>query len=264
MNQAELVQIVSKVIAALRAAAPKKRVLVLFGGASTGFVAGMEAIKQMVSNGHEVTVVLSYSARHIIGEDHVKQAGATRIILPDTWANAPALVRDADLVLVPTLSMNTAAHLAQGLMDSLLSTLVLGALMAGKPVIAICDGANPRGNGGKVFGAKPDAAVALQNKLLANLATLAEYGVELVHEPDFWLAVDCHLLGLGTVAPAETPDPAITNAPPPVLGLSGAFITQTDLAGLPAGSVVRLAVGTKLTPLARDTAARLRLTLLEK
>lgn len=262
MNQAELVEIVNKVIAALRAAAPKKQVLVLFCGAGAGFVAGMDAIKSMIADGHEVTVVLSSSAQHILGEDKVRQSGATRIILADTWANAPGLVKEADLVLVPTLSMNTAAHLALGMMDSLLNTLILGALLAGKPVVAVRDSADPLLNGGKVFGAKPGTAVALKNKFSANLNVLAEYGIELVTEPDFWLAVQRHLLGLGPAVQMELPGAAV--APAPVGSLSGAFITQTDLLGFPCGAVVQVAAGSKLTPLARDTATRLKLTLLEK
>lgn len=264
MNQAELVEIVTKVIAALRAAAPKKRVLVLFCGAGAGFVSGIDAIKSMIADGHEVTVVLSPSAQHILGEDNVRKSGATQVILPDTWANAPALVSGADLVLVPTLSMNTAAHLALGMMDSLLNTLILGALLAGKPVVAVRDSADPLLNGGKVFGAKPGVAMALRNKFSTNLNVLADYGIELVTEPDFWLVVQRYLLGIGPATQTQAELSHAVTLASPVGSLAGAFVTQADLLGFPNGAVVRLAAGSKLTPLARDTAARLKLTLLEK
>ncbi|HRE26967.1 MAG TPA: flavoprotein, partial [Anaerolineales bacterium] len=107
------------------ASAPSCRVLMLFSGASTGYVAGLKAIRMLSGAGHPLHVVLSASALHVIGEDNLRKAGATKLSNPDTWLDAPRTIRESDVVLVPTLSMNTAAHLALGLMDSLLTTLIL-------------------------------------------------------------------------------------------------------------------------------------------
>jgi hypothetical protein len=96
--------------------------------------------------------------------------------------NTPGLVRETDLVLVPTLSMNTAARLALGLMDSLFSTLVLGALLDNKPVIAVCDGADPYGNGGLIFSDTYTGSPALRQRMAGHLGTLIEYGIDLVRE----------------------------------------------------------------------------------
>ncbi|MFN8456168.1 MAG: flavoprotein [Anaerolineae bacterium] len=176
-----------------------RNVLMLFSGASTGFVVGMEAIKRLTCSQHTLTIVLTPSASHVITEAQVRKAGAGEIIGPNDWANAPELVRRSDVVLIPTLSMNLAARLALGLMDSLISTLVIGSLLAGKAVVAVKDGADPNGKAGLVFGAAAGAAPTLRATLEGHLTTLASYGVELVNEGDFLVTVERRLL-TGAVA----------------------------------------------------------------
>lgn len=252
-------KIVARVLALIsgeRVVIAPRHVLMLFSGASTGFVVGMEAIRRLSRSEHSLTVVLSPSAAQIITEAHVRKAGASAIIGPGQWADAPSLVREADLVLMPTLSMSTAARLALGLMDSLVATLALGALLAGKPVVAIRDGAEPGGRGGEIFGAVAGAAGPLHARLEANLAALASFGVELVREPDFLSTVERRLLGVGARSAAPlAPAPANVAAP------HAAFITESDLLGLAPGSTLRLAPGSRLTPQAQDTAVRLLLRL---
>lgn len=247
-----------------------RQVLMIFSGASTGFVVGTEAIRRLANSHHQLSVVLTPAATHVITEAHVRQAGASRVILPGEWVDAPGLVKASDLVLAPTMSMNLAARLALGLMDSLVTTLIIGALLAGKPVIAVRAGADPDGNAGLVFGATGRAAPALRAKLSGHLETLAAYGVELVNEGDFLVTVERRLLtGVmahpGQPASALPPDfrlagpPALVETPP--TSNSANFVTETDLLTLPTGAVVRLAPGSRLTPLARETAERRNLKI---
>lgn len=259
MEQAEIEKIVNLVVERIWqrmiAAAPKRRVLMLFSGASTGYVVGMQTIRLLTQAGHPLTVALTESARKVIGEDHVRQAGAGEILFSDQWVNTPKLVREVDLVLLPTLSMNTAAHLALGLMDSLFTTLVLGARLADKPVVAICDGANPYGNGGRVFSERTDSAPELRKKLAEHMMTLADYGIDLVGEPDFLRTV---VARLGGALPAQPPAPKTA---PGARLISGGVLTAADLAGCERGSVVRLQPGARLSPLAMETVGRLELRL---
>ena len=177
MERAELERIVREVVAELLArrqeAQRPRRVLALFSGASTGYLVGMEAIHGLAAAGHKVTAVLSPAASHVIGVDKVEAAGAHFVVKPGSWVCAPDVINRSDLILVPTVTMNLAARLAAGLMDSLLSTLILGGLLAGKPVLAVRDGADPYGNGGLVFGETHATAPALRRQLSRNLETLA-------------------------------------------------------------------------------------------
>ena len=263
MDQALIDKVVAKVVALVQAkmiaAVPPRRVLMLFSGASTGYVVGMDTIKMLSQARHKLTVFMTASALHVIGEGNVRKAGAAEIIGPQQWVNTPGLVRETDLVLVPTLSMNTAARLALGLMDSLFSTLVLGALLANKPVVAVCDGADPYGNGGLVFSDKNEGAAALRQRLSENLSTLIDYGVNLVAEEKFISTVIQQLqTGELQVVTAVSPQPVLRvmgNGRTPIL-------TAADLSTCQPGTTLRLPASARLTPLAQDNARTRNLTLI--
>lgn len=262
MDQAWIDEIVVKVVALIRAkmitAVPHKRVLMLFSGASTGYVVGMETIRMLTQAKHELTVFMTASAIHVVGEENVRQAGAAQIIGPKQWVNTPGLVRESDLVLVPTLSMNTAARLALGLMDSLFSTLVLGALLADKPVIAVCDGADPNGNGGLIFSDTNDGSPALRAKMTQNLSTLIEYGVNLVSEEKFISTV---LQQFQAGAKKPRPVSPLTMHHLIENGRSS-ILTAADLSSYQPGTVLHLPGSTRLTPLAKDSARTRNLKLI--
>jgi hypothetical protein len=262
VEQALVDEIVAKVVllvqAKMIAGVPKKRVLMLFSGASTGYVVGMETIKMLTRANHDLTVFMTPSAMHVVGEENVRQAGAKEIISSKQWVNAPGLVRDTDLVLLPTLSMNTAARLALGLMDSLFSTLVLGALLANKPVIAICDGADPYGNGGLIFSDNYDGSPALRAKMAENLSTLIDYGVNLVREEGFVSQVIRQMQGDSGIVPTMPSLPAVR------LSDNGrsAILTESDLYPYQPGTTLHLPAHTRLTPLAQDSVQKRNLTLI--
>lgn len=261
MEQALIDEIVAKVVALVRAkmiaGVPKKRVLMLFSGASTGYVVGMDTIRMLTQANHDLTVFMTASAMHVVGEENVLQAGAKEIITPNQWVNTPGLVRDTDLVLVPTLSMNTAARLALGLMDSLFSTLVLGALLADKPVIAICDGADPYGNGGLIFSDNFDGSPALRAKMVENLSTLIDYGVHLVDEERFVPQVIRQMLADTSQPPSRPTLPAVRISD----NGRSAILTESDLFSYRPGTTVHIPAHTRLTPLAQDSAQKRNLTL---
>ena len=272
VEQALIDKIVARVIAMLGGRpidTSRRNVLLLFSGASTGYVVGMEVIRRLTSADHVLTVVMTPAADQIITPDKVRQAGAARIIGPGEWADAPGLVKQSDLVLIPTLSMNLAARLALGLMDSLITTLALGSLMAGKTVVAVKDGADPFGNAGMVFGATETSAPLLRTTLAGHLTTLAAYGIEMVAEGEFLFTVEQRLLaeaGAPTVvrngSASAMPHSNLPGIAGRSNGLKANFVTAGDLQALPAGSALCLAPGSRLTPQAQDIARRLNLTLM--
>jgi len=140
----------------------------------------------------------------------------------------------------------------------LIPTLVIGSLLAGKPVIAIRDGADPEGNGGKVFGAVPGSAPALRAKLTGHLDTLASYGVELVSEEAFLAAVEQRLGAQARVASVELFNGrgSESRPVPHQSVINSKFVTETDLLTLQPGTILRLPAGSRLTPLAWETANR--------
>ncbi len=234
----------------------RRSVVVVFSGAVSGFAAGREAVSRLVRSKHELTILLTPSARQIFGEGPLREAGAAAIVDLSPWTDVSDYTRRADLVLVPTLTMNLAAKLAMGLMDAPATTLVLGALLAGKSVLAIRDGADPAGKRGEALGAIPEGSPVLWRLLEERLETLERFGIELTAKGDFLLALERRLItppGLAKRAAAPAPAAARGLGPMPVIVTAGEILEQ-----IPGGRFV-VAPGRRLTPQARDTAASLGL-----
>lgn len=258
-SEAQIAEIVRQVVAQLSAQMigrmnghEQRNVLALFSGASAGQHEGLETVSRLCQGGHRVTAVLSSGGTYLLDQGRLQKTGVQNIIKSDAWVDTPGLVRAHDLVLVPTLSMNFAAHLALGLLDSPAATLVIGSLLAGKPVIAIRDGADPDGAGGQVFNASGSAPV-LRARLQANLKTLETFGVELVSQQEFAAAVQKRL-GAAKKSPALASQPSVARA--------AEVITQAEVANLPTGSILRLAPGSRLTPLAAETLSSRRIQVI--
>lgn len=247
----------------LMTSAPRRKILMVFTGAGSGYVVGRDAIRLLVDSGHLLKVVLSSAAGFLIGEENIRKAGAQDIIRSDQWVWTPTLVQENDLILVPTLSMNTAAKLALGLMDTLANTIILGGLLAGKPVIAIADGADPFGDGGRVFGGNTATAPLLREQYSQNLFTLKALGIHLVTKESFLSAViSCLLNAIPSTGTDQAKSPTSNQGTHPA-ALSGLWITAGELSGFRRGQTVQIPRGAFLTPLARETARQLELILVE-
>lgn len=254
---------VEAVFQRLIASAPQRKILMVFTGAGSGYVIGKDAIRLLMDGGHSLKVVLSSAAGFLIGEENMRKAGAQEIIRSDQWVWTPTLVQENDLILVPTLSMNTAAKLALGLMDSLVNTIILGGLMGGKPVIAISDGADPYGDGGKVFGENYAAAPLLRARYSENLSLLKALGIHLVKKEHFLSSVVSCLLNTNPKFEAnQTGSHPSTEMTQPAV-LSSSWITAAELSGYRRGQTIQIPRRAHLTPLAREMARQLELNLVE-
>lgn len=163
---------------------PCKQALAIFTGGTIGLEQSLIELKKIQALHVEVSVVLSVAAEQIIGIDRIKEELGSHINLVTTHSPYPSkLLRDADFILVPVLTQNTAAKLAYTLADTLASTLIMQGLMLGKPVIAAMNAADPQ-DSWRVQKNMGKASPTLSESLRQNLKKIEGYGIELVH-------VDC-------------------------------------------------------------------------
>ncbi|GIV64002.1 MAG: hypothetical protein KatS3mg045_1341 [Bellilinea sp.] len=247
----------------LIASAPRRNILMVFTGAGSGYAIARDAIRLLVEGGHSLKVILSSAAGYLIGAENLRKAGAQEIIQAGEWVWTPTLIQECDLILVPTLSINTAAKLAAGMMDSLPNTILLGGLLAGKPVIAIADGADPFGDGGKVFGEDTGTAPLLRARFTENLSVLRSFGFQLVHKEQFLAAVLSGLINTHPVVDGHSAAPGKVLQPAESATLSSSWITAAELSRFRRGQIIHIPHGAHLTPLARETARQLELVLTE-
>lgn len=151
-----------------------------------GAYKAVEVVRGLQKKGHDVTVVMTKSARRFVGE-LTFEAITKRRVITSQWApglNADiehiALATASDLLLVVPATANTIARFAQGLADDFLSSLYLATTA---PVLL---------------------APAMNTHMLehpavaANLATLAARGVRFVQPGEGYLA--CGWVGKGRLA----------------------------------------------------------------
>ncbi|HML34530.1 MULTISPECIES: flavoprotein [Sporomusa] len=161
-------------------AEPAYKALAIFTGGTIGLEVSLEELKKLQARGIEITVVLSQAAETIIGENWIKEKLGSRIQLVTTQSPYPGKhLRAADVVLVPVLTQNTAARLAHTLSDTMVCTVLLQALMLGKPVIAASNAADPADNW-RMQKNMANAAPALREALAANLKKIETFGIRLI------------------------------------------------------------------------------------
>lgn len=231
----------------------QKKVLALFTGGSIGLEAGLAEVNKLQELGAAVTVVLSLAAEKIIGREKVYAAlGSDIVVFTDQDRYPGKAVKEAQVLVVPVLTQNTAAKVANTIADSLASTLMMQRLMTGKPLIAACNAADPRDAARCKLQMGRPAPVLLQ-ALQANLKKLEGYGVVLV--PVEGLANACQANWktrsqecLVTARNKKT----VIDAP----AVKAAFHSGSRQIIIPAAGII--------TPLARDLARGYGLELVEK
>ncbi|HWR08877.1 flavoprotein [Sporomusa sp.] len=229
------------------------KALAIFTGGTIGFEAGLLQLTHIQSLNTGLTVVLSAAAEKILDTDRIRQAlGSNTSVLTSTSPYPGPALRAADIVLIPVLTQNSAAKLANTLADSMVLTLILQALMLGKPVIAATNAADPDDNrrGEKNMS---NLLPALREALQANLKKIATYGIKLTPVENLAAAAQQALakeikpyaqdkLAKKRVLHAESVKGAVNS------GTKTIVITQ----------------GTIVTPLARDIARALKVEIVVK
>jgi hypothetical protein len=187
MHHGDLVDIVTQEVlrrlkSEVPAAGPRssRKILAPFCGGTIGLEQGLAALAELSAYPADVAVVLSAAAERVVGAQRVREAlGKDVAIVTDRDPYPGRLLREADVVAVPVLTQNTAAKLARTFSDTQVTTLVLQALMLGKPVVMAVNAADPLDNGraGAGMGRAP---ANLTRALLDNLRLIESYGVRLV------------------------------------------------------------------------------------
>lgn len=263
MDQEQLVKVVTAEVMRQIASLPQAqeltvvkssvRVLAIFTGGTIGLEQSLSEMKQLQVLGFEFSVVLSRAAEKVIGMDRIKAQLGSNISIIDSQSSQPGkLLREADLVFVPVLTQNTAAKLAHTIADTFVTTLIMQALMMGKPVIAAMNAADPQANL-RIQADMGKSSAGLLQSLHSNLDKLKVHGIKLVQVTS--LATESQKLLERLVQTVKAP----VNNKKSVIG-------ATAVKAVIANGFKQLTVaqGAIVTPLARDVARDLGVEIVEE
>lgn len=181
-------KIVSEVIKRVNSRA--KRALVLFTGAKIGFNESMNELLEMKKNGWQLKVVLSDDAMNVLDPEAIKkELNLDKIYHRDNIESQRDLYTSVDLMIVGTMSINTAAKLAVGITDTVLLSLINHGFMAGIPLVAAKNACNPDDPRRIELGMGKSTAM-YRKMLLSNMDKLKEFGMVLVEAKELECACD--------------------------------------------------------------------------
>lgn len=174
--------------------AQSKKALVLFTGALIGIQEAYDNLNQLKADGWSLTVAMSQSAKEIISEKTIKEKiGPDAIYAEGNPVDYRKLVDECNYVIIPTLTINTTAKVANAINDNLLTRIIYRAMSVGKPIVAAIDGCCPDNEVRAKMGFK--ANDAYKAKLRSNLEALQSYGIVLTSAKNIFKRVNKVLAG---------------------------------------------------------------------
>ena len=276
MDTEQLVQMITEQVLArlsqqpapapLKAPMEPSKIMVLFTGGTIGLVEGLAAVREIGGLPVEITVVLSTAAEKVIGTSRIKDSLGTQCpVLTGQEGYPRALLRAADVLVIPVLTQNTLSKVALTFADTTASTLIMQALMMGKPVIAARNAADPQDHW-RIEAGMGKATPAFMRVLQQHLQQAESYGIQLLDVRELSGAVR-NWYDKRLQRQADQPAKATTGAAEAAVAGHGrkTFISAEVIkaAALAGNKSYRVEAGAILTPLARDIARDCGLELLE-
>ncbi|MDO4554269.1 MAG: flavoprotein [Lachnospiraceae bacterium] len=158
--------------------AQSKKALVLFSGALIGIQEAYDNLNQLKSEGWSLTVAMSQSAKEIISEKTIQEKiGPDAIYAEGSPVDYRKLVEECNYIIIPCLTINTTAKVANGISDNLLTRIISRSMIVGKPIVAAIDGCCPDNAVRAKMGFKVTEAYKV--RLRSNLEALQDYGIVL-------------------------------------------------------------------------------------
>lgn len=252
----------------------QKRALVVYTGSNMSVESGLEQLRALRAEGFTYRVLLSRSAAGMLDVPAIRSALEPEALWVERAEETPeVLTAKYDTILVPTLTVNTAAHVAACMADTPAAAIILDGLMRGKNVIAAVDGCCPDNPERTRRGFR--MTEALKGKLRENKDTLRAYGARLTTADQLCPAALRAIQGF--VSGPATPRPSKPEAAPEAkpksavsggsgrqevhLTLEGRVLSARYLQSCPPHSVAVVPKGTIVTQLTLDEARRRDITI---
>ena len=254
-----------------------KRGLILFTGATIGYSQSIESINKLKRDGWEFDVVMSKSAQEVITVDSVKKAiGVSNIITNENGSVIKELLQRNNVIVIPTLTINSAAKIANCISDTLVTNIVSKALMSGKPIVASINGCCPDNKERReIYG--DNLSDFHKKRLSNNLEILRSYNIKLSSSEKLYKNVNKILLKsfnlyksnkfINEVYVSNGDKVVSSNAEPKTVDdissirLNKKVLIRKDIWDNKKFSTIFIKKNTLITDLARDEAQRLNITL---
>ena len=246
----------------LRYAQACKKATVLFSGALIGYKDAVTSLNELKKDGWTLTAVLSKAAGEVITEERIRNdIGPDAIYVEGAPVNGRQIVDDSQFVIIPSLTINTAAKVANCISDNLLTNMISRAMATGKPIVAAIDGCCPDNKVREQLGFK--VTEAYKAKMRHNLEDMLAYGITLTTDYSLCSKVN-------EVFSAKISLPALDNQPvkkvetPSSVKLDKKVIGRVDIAKNARFKTIVVRQDALVTGLAKDEALNRGITIVKE
>ncbi len=237
-----------------------KKATVVFTGGAGGFPEALEQVKLLLENGWNLKIVLSRSAEYVLTPQHIrKKLGIEEIYLESENKGLRQFYEGISVLVIPTLTFNTAAKISLGICDSLTTNLASHVIMTGIPIVAASDACDLRAPVRKELG-MDKAPEAYYEMADAHLENLKRYGITLVEAKKLFQAVEEKVFAVAGKEKGTAADKPAT-----VQFFKKKVLTRADIVQAKHnGTNLQISHTTILSPLALETAEELGVKIIRE
>ena len=173
----------------LRYVNASKQAAVLFTGALIGYQDAVNSLRELKEDGWKFTAVLSAAAGQLLTEERIRNdIDPDAIYVEGAPVNGRKIIDERQFVIVPCLTINTAAKVANCINDNLITNMIYYSMTSGKPIVAAVDGCCPDNKVREQKGFK--VTEAYKARLRRNLEDMITYGIHLTTDINLFEKVD--------------------------------------------------------------------------
>ena len=150
--------------------------LVLLTGGLTGSEEAAKQLRCLRDSGYRMEVVFSEAGKSVLGSRWLKENGLEGLPVVEKMADGFVALSNCNAVVVPVMTVNTASKVLNGIADNVVTTVIMHALLQGKPVIVAKDACDVSLLA-QVRNVKEPLYYAT---LAANIICLEQFGIEMI------------------------------------------------------------------------------------
>ena len=243
---------------------PKKTqsLLVLLTGGLTGSDDAAEQLRSLRDSGYRMEIIFSEAGKSVLGTRWLKESGLGELPVAEKMADGFVALSNCNAVIVPVMTVNTASKVQYGIADNVVTTVIMHALLQGKPVIAAKDACDVS----RLTQARNVKEPLYYATLAANIILLEQYGIEMI--PASLLAEKVEEIFspervyteiVHTGSPVKEDKQAAARETE--AAFAGRLLSLSDILACKA-NVIRISRKTVVTPAAADKAAERKIRIL--
>ena len=231
----------------------QKNALVICTGSALSFSTWLVGLQQLAEAGFRMDLYLSESACQVLDTEALCAAVPFGKVWKGRLEEAPEkLAASYPTILVPALTVNSAAKLAHCISDTPATRMISNSMMRGKNVVVSVDGCCPDNSDRPAMGYR--MTDGLKAQLRRHLEQLQAYGASLTTADRFASRVIRTIQG-PAVSAAAAPEQKAAPAPVAVPGeyrVEKRVLGRGDVSALPAACTLRVKQNCQITQLAAE------------